>query len=142
VVAADLNSPTANCSAWPSLKKAEALLCKAITTLAACCPLWSDDLWITDAPGALRHDGQILLADKGFDTAPATPEPQNETTATATSAASVIGHPDPQRPTRPRTTRQTHSRSVFNCGPQRLLAMACAIWHNCRSDQQTITDRL
>jgi Transposase DDE domain len=31
------------------LKKAEPLLCKAIITLAACCPSWFDDLWMTDA---------------------------------------------------------------------------------------------
>ena len=31
------------------LRKAEPLLCKAILTLAACCPSWFDDLWITDA---------------------------------------------------------------------------------------------
>ena len=31
------------------LKTARPLLCKAILTLAACCPSWFDDLWITDA---------------------------------------------------------------------------------------------
>jgi hypothetical protein len=31
------------------LKTAEPLLCKAILTLAACCPSWFDDLWMTDA---------------------------------------------------------------------------------------------
>lgn len=31
------------------LKAAEPLLCKAILTLAACCPSWFDDLWIADA---------------------------------------------------------------------------------------------
>jgi hypothetical protein len=31
------------------LKTAQPLLCKAIITLAACCPSWFDDLWITDA---------------------------------------------------------------------------------------------
>jgi len=31
------------------LKSAQPLLCKAILTLAACCPSWFDDLWITDA---------------------------------------------------------------------------------------------
>jgi hypothetical protein len=31
------------------LKSAQPLLCKAIITLAACCPSWFDDLWITDA---------------------------------------------------------------------------------------------
>src|ERR1700716_1246904 len=31
------------------LKTAQPLLCKAILTLAACCPSWFDDLWITDA---------------------------------------------------------------------------------------------
>jgi len=31
------------------LKNAHPLLCKAITVLAACCPSWFDDLWITDA---------------------------------------------------------------------------------------------
>ena len=31
------------------LKNAEPLLCKTILTLAACCPSWFDDLWITDA---------------------------------------------------------------------------------------------
>jgi len=31
------------------LKTAQPLLCKAITTLAVCCPSWFDDLWITDA---------------------------------------------------------------------------------------------
>lgn len=31
------------------LKSAQSLLCKAILTLAACCPSWFDDLWITDA---------------------------------------------------------------------------------------------
>ena len=31
------------------LKTAEPLLCKAIITLAACCPSWFDDLWMTDA---------------------------------------------------------------------------------------------
>jgi hypothetical protein len=31
------------------LKTAEPLLCKAIVTLAACCPSWFDDLWMTDA---------------------------------------------------------------------------------------------
>jgi hypothetical protein len=32
------------------LKTAQPLLCNAIITLAACCPSWFDDLWITDAP--------------------------------------------------------------------------------------------
>ena len=31
------------------LKDARPLLCKAILTLAACCPSWFDDLWMTDA---------------------------------------------------------------------------------------------
>lgn len=31
------------------LKTAEPLLCKAIITLAVCCPSWFDDLWMTDA---------------------------------------------------------------------------------------------
>lgn len=31
------------------LKHAHPLLCKAILTLAACCPSWFDDLWMTDA---------------------------------------------------------------------------------------------
>lgn len=31
------------------LKTAQPLLCKTILTLAACCPSWFDDLWITDA---------------------------------------------------------------------------------------------
>ena len=31
------------------LKQARALLCKAIATVAACCPSWFDDLWMTDA---------------------------------------------------------------------------------------------
>ncbi|MGH7511271.1 MAG: IS982 family transposase [Gemmatimonadales bacterium] len=31
------------------LKAAEPLLCKAILTLAACCPSWFDDMWMTDA---------------------------------------------------------------------------------------------
>lgn len=31
------------------LKHARPLLCKAILTLAACCPSWFDDLWMTDA---------------------------------------------------------------------------------------------
>jgi Transposase DDE domain len=31
------------------LKAAQPLLCKAILTLAACCPSWFDDMWITDA---------------------------------------------------------------------------------------------
>jgi hypothetical protein len=31
------------------LKAAQPLLCKTILTLAACCPSWFDDLWITDA---------------------------------------------------------------------------------------------
>lgn len=31
------------------LKDAYPLLCKAILTLAACCPSWFDDLWMTDA---------------------------------------------------------------------------------------------
>lgn len=31
------------------LKAAGPLLCKAILTVAACCPSWFDDLWITDA---------------------------------------------------------------------------------------------
>ena len=31
------------------LKSAHPLLCKAILTLAACCPSWFDDMWITDA---------------------------------------------------------------------------------------------
>jgi hypothetical protein len=31
------------------LKNAEPLLCKTILTLAACCPSWFDDLWMTDA---------------------------------------------------------------------------------------------
>jgi hypothetical protein len=31
------------------LKNAQPLLCKAILTLAACCPSWFDDMWITDA---------------------------------------------------------------------------------------------
>ncbi|MGI8312634.1 IS982 family transposase [Saccharopolyspora hattusasensis] len=31
------------------LRAAEPLLCKAIRTVAACCPSWFDDLWITDA---------------------------------------------------------------------------------------------
>jgi hypothetical protein len=31
------------------LKQARPLLCKAIGTLAACCPSWFDDLWMTDA---------------------------------------------------------------------------------------------
>lgn len=31
------------------LKAAEPLLCKTILVLAACCPSWFDDIWITDA---------------------------------------------------------------------------------------------
>jgi hypothetical protein len=31
------------------LKTAQPLLCKAIITLATCCPSWFDDMWITDA---------------------------------------------------------------------------------------------
>jgi len=31
------------------LKDAHPLLCKAILTMAVCCPSWFDDLWITDA---------------------------------------------------------------------------------------------
>lgn len=31
------------------LKTAQPLLCKAILTLATCCPSWFDDLWMTDA---------------------------------------------------------------------------------------------
>ncbi len=31
------------------LKAAQPLLCKAILALAACCPSWFDDMWITDA---------------------------------------------------------------------------------------------
>jgi hypothetical protein len=31
------------------VKNAHPLLCKAILTLAACCPSWFDDLWMTDA---------------------------------------------------------------------------------------------
>jgi hypothetical protein len=31
------------------LKAAHPLLCTAILTLAACCPSWFDDLWMTDA---------------------------------------------------------------------------------------------
>jgi len=31
------------------LKTAQPLLCKAIITLAVCCPSWFDDLWMTDA---------------------------------------------------------------------------------------------
>ena len=31
------------------LKTAQPLLCRAILTLAACCPSWFDDVWITDA---------------------------------------------------------------------------------------------
>ncbi|GAB3875719.1 IS982 family transposase [Kibdelosporangium lantanae] len=31
------------------LKAARPLLCKTIVTLAACCPSWFDDMWITDA---------------------------------------------------------------------------------------------
>ncbi len=31
------------------LKTAQPLLCKAIITLAMCCPSWFDDAWITDA---------------------------------------------------------------------------------------------
>jgi hypothetical protein len=31
------------------LKAAQPLLCRAILTLAACCPSWFDDLWMTDA---------------------------------------------------------------------------------------------
>ncbi len=31
------------------LENAQPLLCKAILTLAACCPSWFDDLWMTDA---------------------------------------------------------------------------------------------
>lgn len=31
------------------LKAAQPLLCQAILTLAACCPSWFDDLWMTDA---------------------------------------------------------------------------------------------
>jgi Transposase DDE domain len=31
------------------LKAAQPLLCKAILTLAACCPSWFEDLWMTDA---------------------------------------------------------------------------------------------
>jgi hypothetical protein len=31
------------------LKAAQPLLCQAILTLAACCPSWFDDMWITDA---------------------------------------------------------------------------------------------
>jgi DDE family transposase len=31
------------------LKNAYPLLCKAILTLAACCPSWFDDMWMTDA---------------------------------------------------------------------------------------------
>jgi hypothetical protein len=31
------------------LRDAQPLLCKTILTLAACCPSWFDDLWITDA---------------------------------------------------------------------------------------------
>lgn len=31
------------------LKDARPLLCKAILTIAACCPSWFDDLWMTDA---------------------------------------------------------------------------------------------
>lgn len=31
------------------LKHARPLLCKAILTIAACCPSWFDDLWMTDA---------------------------------------------------------------------------------------------
>jgi hypothetical protein len=31
------------------LKNAHPLLCQAILTLAACCPSWFDDLWMTDA---------------------------------------------------------------------------------------------
>jgi hypothetical protein len=31
------------------LKDAQPLLCQAILTLAACCPSWFDDLWMTDA---------------------------------------------------------------------------------------------
>lgn len=39
------------------LKNAHPMLCKAILTLAACCPSWFDDLWMTDAtrcPAACR----------------------------------------------------------------------------------------
>lgn len=46
------------------LKNAQPLLCKAILALAACCPSWCDDLWMTDATaGALRRisrDGETL----------------------------------------------------------------------------------
>lgn len=31
------------------LRNAQSLLCKAIITIAMCCPSWFDDLWITDA---------------------------------------------------------------------------------------------
>jgi hypothetical protein len=31
------------------LKDAQPLLCKTILTLAACCPSWFDDVWMTDA---------------------------------------------------------------------------------------------
>jgi hypothetical protein len=31
------------------LKNAQPLLCKAILTLAACCPSWFDNMWMTDA---------------------------------------------------------------------------------------------
>lgn len=31
------------------LKTAQPLLCRAILTLATCCPSWFDDIWITDA---------------------------------------------------------------------------------------------
>ena len=31
------------------LKTAQPLLCRAILTVAACCPSWFDDMWITDA---------------------------------------------------------------------------------------------
>lgn len=31
------------------LKHAQPLLCKAIATIAGCCPSWFDDLWMTDA---------------------------------------------------------------------------------------------
>ena len=61
------------------------MLCKAIFTLATCCPSWFDDLWIADATpvpcladptigerqilAAFTHhlipEGQILVADKG-----------------------------------------------------------------------------
>ncbi|WP_291419701.1 hypothetical protein [Actinophytocola sp.] len=108
------------------LKAAEPLLCKAIITLAACCPSWFDDLW-TSRPSPLRWGVELLRPDR-----------KNETYTHGNLGGVRQWIESVNQTLKGQLDLEHHGArtpaGVFTRVTRRLLALATGIWHNWTND--------